>query len=220
MSYNFKINEKPFVSDKAINTGRELLQIAQLQPVENYELLYKINEGGYTPIQLDEKIDLDKVGTESFKAKAYVSAKVSIDDVEYFVDEIFMTPLELLETAGLDKDLCYLIETRADGDDITYKKDPDHKISIVDGSKFYSKKFKKNEVVEVNDKIHPWHKETISYNEVVELAYSPVPFNPQIVYTIFYSRGVASKPEGTMVLGDVIKVKNKMIFNVTQANQG
>ncbi len=219
MTRDFKINDKPFIANKAINTGRELLEIAGLKPVENYELLYRINEGGYTPIQLEEKINLDKVGVEGFKAKPYKTIIVNIDDKEYQVDEIFMTPLELLDVAKIDSDSHYLIEVRNDGDEITYRKDPEHKITISESSKFYSKEFKKIEYIVVNTDNKPWTKKTITYDEVVELAYGQVSNDPKVLYTITYTKGVPSKPSGTLVKGGEIKVKNKMIFNVTQANQ-
>lgn len=60
----------------------------------------------------------------------------------------------------------------------------------------------------------------ISYDEVVHLAFDPVPTGPNIVITVTYRRGHGNKPEGTMVPGDDVKVKEGMIFNVTATDKG
>jgi len=59
----------------------------------------------------------------------------------------------------------------------------------------------------------------ISFNQVVELAFGSVSPNPNIVYTVTYKRGEGSKPEGSMEKGDTVKVKDGMIFNVTQTDK-
>ena len=58
-----------------------------------------------------------------------------------------------------------------------------------------------------------------SFNQVVELAFGSVSPNPNIVYTVTYKRGEGSKPEGSMEKGDTVKVKDGMIFNVTQTDK-
>lgn len=59
----------------------------------------------------------------------------------------------------------------------------------------------------------------ISFNQVVELAFGSVSPNPNIVYTVTYKRGEGSKPEGSMEKGDTVRVKDGMIFNVTQTDK-
>jgi DNA-binding beta-propeller fold protein YncE len=59
----------------------------------------------------------------------------------------------------------------------------------------------------------------ISFNQLVELAFGSVSPNPNIVYTVTYKRGEGNKPEGSMEKGDTVKVKDGMIFNVTQTDK-
>ena len=59
----------------------------------------------------------------------------------------------------------------------------------------------------------------IGFNQVVELAFGSVSPNPNIVYTVTYKRGEGNKPEGSMEKGDTVKVKDGMIFNVTQTDK-
>tara|TARA_R110000782_G_scaffold180899_5_gene271345 strand:- start:1203 stop:1484 length:282 start_codon:yes stop_codon:yes gene_type:complete len=60
---------------------------------------------------------------------------------------------------------------------------------------------------------------TISFEQVVILAFGAVSSNPNIVYTVTYSRGRRNKPQGTMVAGDIVKVKKGMIFNATETDK-
>jgi len=219
MIYLFKINNQKFESDESKKTGRELLTIANLTPVEDFELLYKINEKGFTPIQLDEIVDLKTAGIEGFKAKPYRKLKIKVDNKQYEVEECFMTPLEIMDLAGINSDRFYLKEIRKGNVEVSYKDDVEHKIAITKVSCFVSCEREEIKCVIVNAREKAWSNEKISFDDVVKLAYGEVSTNPNVIYTINYKRGVSSKPEGSMVQGEVIYVKNKMIFNVTQTNK-
>ena len=54
---------------------------------------------------------------------------------------------------------------------------------------------------------------TISYAELVVLAFGSI--DPETIYTVTFKHGPPSKPEGSMVEGDVVKLQCGMIFNVT-----
>lgn len=219
MKYFFKINGKRFESSESKITGHELLLIASLTPVEDYELLYKINEKGFTPIQLDEIVDLKIAGIEGFRAKPYKKLTIKVDGKQYEVEECFMTPKEIMTLVGINPDRFYLKEIRKGGVEVTYKDDVEHKIAITKTSCFESCELEEVQCVIVNAREKAWSDDKISFNDVVKLAYGEVSSNPNVIYTINYKRGVPSKPEGSMVKGEVIYVKNKMIFNVTQTNK-
>lgn len=55
----------------------------------------------------------------------------------------------------------------------------------------------------------------LTFDEVVALAFEPVPTGPNLVITVTYRRGHGNRPEGSMVAGDAVKPKEGMIFNVT-----
>ncbi len=71
----------------------------------------------------------------------------------------------------------------------------------------------------VNGREKTWTEKEISFEQVVELAYGSISTDPNIIYTVTYKRGMGNKPEGSMLRGDIIKVKNGMIFNATQTNK-
>ena len=76
---------------------------------------------------------------------------------------------------------------------------------------------KKFEII-VNGKPKPWHEDTISYSQVVDLAFPP-PHKPTEVFTVQYSHGPRDHPQGTMVEGQSVIIKSGMIFDVTRTDK-
>lgn len=70
----------------------------------------------------------------------------------------------------------------------------------------------------VNGQPKEFEGESISFDQAVAIA-ALGPGGPTIVFTVTYKRGHGQKPEGTMVEGDVIRVKEGMIFNVTRTDK-
>jgi len=61
--------------------------------------------------------------------------------------------------------------------------------------------------------------QTVSYNEVVALAY-PTPPAPGIIYTVTYENAIRPNHEGSLVEGQSVTVKEKgTIFDVTPTNK-
>ena len=54
----------------------------------------------------------------------------------------------------------------------------------------------------------------LSFEEVVLLAYDPVPSGPYISITVTYRDGGGRPPEGRLFEGQTVKVKEGTIFNV------
>lgn len=59
----------------------------------------------------------------------------------------------------------------------------------------------------------------LTFAEVVQLAFDDAIFNEMTIYTITFKRGDGEKPEGTLVEGDTVKIKEGMIFNVTRTDK-
>ena len=74
-------------------------------------------------------------------------------------------------------------------------------------------------VILVNAREKKWNNKTITFDQLVLLAFGSVSGDPNVSYTVTYKRGDNNKPEGIMVLGDEVKVKEGMRFNVTQTNR-
>ena len=71
----------------------------------------------------------------------------------------------------------------------------------------------------VNGRERIWKKREIGFREVVELAFATYTDKVTMVYTVAYEDGPKENPEGSMVRGSVVFVKNKMIFHVTATDK-
>lgn len=59
----------------------------------------------------------------------------------------------------------------------------------------------------------------LSFAEVIALAFDNPPSGPNIVFTVTYRKGEGNKPEGSLVEGETVKLKDGMIFNVTATDK-
>lgn len=71
----------------------------------------------------------------------------------------------------------------------------------------------------VNTREKTWEKKDISYQEVIILAFGEYVDNELIVYTVTYAKGEDAKREGSLVKGQSVKVKNRMVFNVSKTDK-
>lgn len=60
---------------------------------------------------------------------------------------------------------------------------------------------------------------SISYEEVVRIAYGDTPFGDKTEFTVTYRRGKRPKPQGTLAPGTSVKLSSEMVFNVTPADK-
>lgn len=78
---------------------------------------------------------------------------------------------------------------------------------------------KKLVTIFVNGIEHKVPKEEISYEEVVTFAFPDYPQHPEINYSVKYKRGHGNKPEGVLLPGESVKVKDDMRFDVSPTGQ-
>lgn len=60
---------------------------------------------------------------------------------------------------------------------------------------------------------------TLTFLQVVALAFDPVRTDPDVLYTVQYSRGPRENPEGELVEGGMVHIKSGMVFLVTETNR-
>lgn len=80
---------------------------------------------------------------------------------------------------------------------------------------FYSKEKHHTITLIVNGRPKAWSEKTIDFAQIVVLAFGSYDPTPDRVYTVTYDRGPRENPEGSMVSGDKVSVKDRMVFNVT-----
>lgn len=59
----------------------------------------------------------------------------------------------------------------------------------------------------------------LTFEEIIRLAFDNAPSGENTIFTVNFRRGHGEKPEGSLVEGGVVKVKEGMIFNVTSTTR-
>lgn len=70
----------------------------------------------------------------------------------------------------------------------------------------------------VNARPKKVEKEKLSYQDVIEMAYGQFDPNPNVVYTVTYSKGKHDE-KGSLVDGKVVMVHKGMVFHVTKTDK-
>ena len=81
------------------------------------------------------------------------------------------------------------------------------------------KDIKKDVTIFVNGRKKIVLKSEMSFAEIVALAFDNPPTGENILFTITYRKGNKDNPEGTLLEGQIVKVKEGMIFNVTPTDK-
>lgn len=88
-------------------------------------------------------------------------------------------------------------------------------IHLKEGERFYSEKTVR---IIVEGKAHRWPEDRlISYDQVVKLAIKDYPNGK--TYAVKYGDGPPRNPEGPLLQGEKVKVKEDMYFNVSDTGQ-
>lgn len=214
----FRLNGEKIESSSSLITGREVLGKGGFKPARDHELMIKVNEKGFEPVQLDETVDLRQPGIEGFQAKLYPQTFIMVDEQHLQVNDRILTPNRILELAGKDPNQSFLVQ-KVDDVEIGYRNDPNYKISIKNNQTFLSYNDVNETTIYVNGTPELWKKETISYEELVQLAFENPPYGQYTEYQVIYSGPKGLGSDKTLVSGQVIKVKNKTEFDVSATDK-
>jgi hypothetical protein len=56
----------------------------------------------------------------------------------------------------------------------------------------------------------------VAFDEIVKLAFPALPTGDNVMFTVRYRHGPRQNPSGTLLEGETVRIKNGMIFDVTQ----
>jgi hypothetical protein len=210
----FTVEGKPFETFDQYKTGAELKQLGGI-PLQTE--LFLVVEEGYEPelIGNDTPVDLAREDVEHFFVK--VKLKFTINGVQFISYEQYIKGniIRQLGKIPATDDIFLKIEPPFKDELIT----DDEEVDLARPSKEHFVSRPISITLIVNARPKPWNKRTISFEEVVVLAFGSYDPNPNRVYTVTYSNGVPPKPEGIMVKGQVIHVKDKTNFDVSATDK-
>ncbi|GAB2889980.1 hypothetical protein GCM10027074_67860 [Streptomyces deserti] len=71
----------------------------------------------------------------------------------------------------------------------------------------------------VNGQERTVHTATLTFEEIVALAFDPVPTGPYVFFTITFRHADQKPDHGTLTAGSSVEIKNRTIFNVTATDK-
>jgi hypothetical protein len=77
----------------------------------------------------------------------------------------------------------------------------------------------KQYIIIVNGKKKTVTMKRLMFDQLVDLAYNPRPTGPNIMFTINYGNGPKANPEGELLPGHSVKIKDGMVFCVTPTDK-
>lgn len=158
-------------------------------------------------------------GTQGHESHVATKWNFTINNNPFHWDEQYITGLQIRELGQIDEgDEIYLkMDGHQDDELITDEKKVD--LGKPGTEHFYSKETKIEVTIIVNGTPKKWEKRKITFVEVIILAYGNYIDKPTMVYTVAYEDGPKQNPEGSMVKGSSVFVKNKMIFHATATDK-
>ena len=207
----FVIEGKEYETFDQYRTGAELKQLAGI-PLDT-ELFLSISKPYQDELIENEKqVNLARPETEYF----FVKKKLQFFITWY---KQHIRGVQIRELGNIPPEEEIFLDLKEGWQDDQILDDEVIDLARPGKEKFFSKARPTEMTIIVNARQHLWKEVNISFEQLVVLAFESYDNNPNRGYTVTYSRGWEPKSEGTMVKGSVVRVKNKMVFDVTATDK-
>lgn len=210
------IEGKQYETFEQYMTGAQLKELAGI-PLDTEIFLSISRPYKDELIENDKPVNLARPETEYFfvKKKLYFS----INGQPFTWYKQFISGIQIRELGNISPNEEIFLDIKQGWEDDLITEDEVVDLARPGKEKFITKPSLVKFLIIVNLKETKWDKSTISFEEVVTLAFNTCDPNPNKGYTVNYMRGHEPKPEGTLVKNSVVRVKNKMVFNVTATDK-
>lgn len=216
MPLKFVIEGKEHETFDQYKTGAEVKQLAGI-PLET-ELYLSISKPYEDELIENEKqVNLARPETEYFFVKKKLH--LVIDERPFIWYKQYIRGIQIRELGNIPADNEIFLDIKAGWQDDQILDDEVVDLARPGKERFFSKPKPRDFTIIVNARQHVWKEQNISFEQLVVLAFGSYDNNPNKGYTVTYSRGYEPKPEGTMVKGSIVRVKNKMVFDVTATDK-
>lgn len=210
---NAKFEFKVATFDDRKITGGQVAEAAGAHPIENFVILAQLPNFEIETLRPQETSDLTKV-LRFFVIEGDSADKFFVDGLSLEWPKKKISGLHIKMLVGMEDEHVELLLERENTPDQVIADDEDVHLGQPGVEKFKTRKTAVT--IKVNGAPHKWEKPKISYAEVVAL--SPYAGQPDIPYTITYTKG-PNKPEGDLVKGASVHVKDGMDFVVTPTGE-
>lgn len=153
------------------------------------------------------------------KEKGKEVLPLTINGKKYEWQQEYITGAEIKKLGNINAEDEIILAIKKPWEDEPIPDDKQVNLARPEIEHFYSKDKDYNITLIVNGRPKNWTEKIITFEQVVILAFGAYEPNPDKVYTVTYDNGPHENDEGSMVRGEKVYVKNKMIFNVTATDK-
>lgn len=209
----FSFRDYPFDDRKV--TGSQIAEAVGAHPLHDFVVLRQLKSLELEALRPTELADLDK-SIRFFVMRGSDYYGFEVDGLSMVWPLKWLTGRAIKQLVDKDKPDIELLLAREDDPDRIVE-DHDRVDLSADGLEIL--KTREVTIIIVEGAPHRWLKPTITFDEVVTLEVPDYPQHQEITYSVRYSRGPGDRPEGVLVKGASITVKNRMVFGVSETGQ-
>lgn len=215
---NERLEYRAIVINDPVPTGRQILEAADVRPVLEHLVFQVLANGLLEELRPDETTDLRVRGVEKFLVfRSDRSFRFQIDDRSFDWGASHISGATLKRLGGVEIANHDVWQDVPGGTDRLIGDAELADLSAPSVERFVTKPI--SITIVVNARPKEIHQRRMSYWEIVRLAYPEAVPSENIIYTVNYARGPHSNPEGSMVDGQHVQVKDGMTFYVTPTDK-
>jgi hypothetical protein len=212
----FIFEGKEYEWPKQYILGAQLRELFKISP--DAELYLEIQDPWKDePVPNNKEIDLARPGIEQFFVKKKLP--YTINGVEFESAKQYIKGAHIRRQGDIPNDEHIYLSIKGPWEDELVRDDDWVDLARPGIEHFYSKKVDVKVVIIINGTAVNWDKDKISFMQIIVEAFGKYIDSPTMVYTVGYEDGPKQNPDGSMYKGDVVFVKNKMIFHATATDK-
>lgn len=217
--YAFEVDGVIYPTDDRELDARAVRSLSGHDPAADWRLI-EIGDRFTRSLGLEDSVVLAEGEVPSFRAmRGDRDYSFTVEDRgwEWGASSISEIDVRRYGRIADDRELCVSV---AGGDNFAVPRGGQINLDGLEIERIYSREIRAKPVtIVVEGTKHPWPKPTITYAEVVTLEVPDYAQHPEITYSVRYKNGPGGKPSGTLAPGASVKVKDGMVFNVSETGQ-
>lgn len=214
--FAFLVNGVRHVSPDARVDGRTILRLAGFNPASDHVLIQLTNPGSRS-VGLDESVDLSPDGREIFRAFHSDRAfNFTVDELGYEWGASTISEAELRAITGAADNKHFVLERQGEPDQPIHEGEM---VALGERGTEHLRTVRALTTIIVNAEKKEVERRRISFEALVKLAFETPPTGENILITIDYGNGPPANPKGSLKPGETVKIKNKMVFDVTATDR-
>jgi hypothetical protein len=218
-AYKVKIDGNKYAFGDPVVTGSQLLTAAGLHPLDEHLIYQRLTSGQFEEVRLEETVDLSQPGLEKFKTfRSGESYRLTVDGRRFEWGAPEITGRMLKQFAAVDPNSFDVwLDVRGQGEDRVVVDNESVRLDEPGVERFYTAEI--SFTIVVNGRSRTVNTRRLSFFEVVQLAFPDSQTAPNTIYTVVYKNGPDENPQGSLVEGQIVTLKERMIINVTKTDK-